>query len=93
MRWIEIIEVRSRRGCNDELEEMLNVLVQDINANNEACIRVYKCMRLETDFRINIYHDSDVVDINGSQLGLRIESLVRGLGMANHRIWIELCER
>ncbi len=82
MNWQEIIELRSVDSNRQLLESELRNLIHELDkeATNQA-IKAYKRLRVDSDFSIHLSHDSKEVEINGSHLGLRIVSALKGFGL------------
>ncbi len=90
MKWLEIIELRSADGNREQLEQMLNNLINDLAwETKKQTTVVYKHVIIDTDFSIHMTHDTMKVDSRGSQLGLRIMTILKEYGLVNHSIWIE----
>jgi hypothetical protein len=50
----------------------------------------YSRVLVDTDFSINISHNSKKVENGGSRLGLRLVAALKEFGLVNHSIWIEM---
>lgn len=90
MKWIEVIELRSTDSTREQLDaKMYNLIEQIENDEKDQDLKIYTRMLIDTDFSVHLFHDTEVVEKIGSQLGLRIASALRMFGMVNHSIWIE----
>lgn len=91
MKWIEVIELRSVDRNRELLESKLQKLIQEVDKEAKTqAIKAYCRAMIDTDFRIHLFHDSEKVEKNGSQLGLRLASALKVFGLVNHGIWIEM---
>lgn len=91
MKWLEIIELRSMDADREQLELELHKLIDEVDAQSKKqAIKVYIRFMLDTDFNIHLLHDSKKVENSGSQLGLRITSALKEIGLVNHHIWVEM---
>ena len=91
MKWLEVIELRTARESSKELKEKLLYLIEEINKkNNLTSVKVYAHVNVETDFNIQIIHDSGNVEESGSKLGLQIALNFKQYGLVNHNVWLRL---
>ncbi|MGD2272864.1 MAG: hypothetical protein PVI06_20880 [Desulfobacterales bacterium] len=91
MKWVELIELRSIDKNRDMLKSELQKLIHSVDKQRKhQVIMAYRRVLIDTDFCIHILHDSNKVDNNGSQLGLRLASALKAFGLVNHSIWIEI---
>ncbi len=91
MKWLETIELRSVDGNRKFLEPQLQKLISEVDKETKKrAIKIYSRVMIDTDFSIHLFHDSNKVENNGSQLGLRIASALKEFGLVNHSIWIEM---
>lgn len=89
MKWIEIIELRSNGINRKQIESVLHEYAEQIEKNPEGrAVKVHTNVSAKTDFRIHLYHDSDLNNL-GSTLGIRLVSTLKPLGLVSHTIWIE----
>ena len=90
MKLLEIIELRSVKVNKNDLEKQLNNIIQDlIKAKEIQKIKIYKRLRVDSDFSIHMFHESDDIDGSGSPLGLRLVAVLKEYGLINHKIFIE----
>jgi hypothetical protein len=47
------------------------------NEAKEQAIKAYSCIMRDTDFSLHLYHDSELIEFGGSQLGLHITSSLK----------------
>lgn len=91
MKWLEIIELRSVGSNRELLESQLKKLINEVEKEaKKQAIKFYSRVMIDTDFRIQLFHDSKKVENNGSPLGLRLASALKAFGLVNHSIWIEM---
>jgi hypothetical protein len=94
MKWIEIIELRSTDKNRESLESQLQKLTSEVNkARERGAIKVYSRLAIDTDFSIHLFHESKEADIDASSLGLHLASSLKGFGLVNHSVWIEMYDR
>lgn len=87
MKWLEIIELRAAAINKGSLKEQLAQLLDE--QKNEANIKIYHNVQIDTDLSIHIWHESDRVEVNGSFFGKLVKELFRNWGLVNHSIWLE----
>lgn len=91
MKWLEVIEFRTVYKDWNELRSQLENLITDIRKGYKfQNIRIYRHLLVDTDFIINLYHDTERINNEGSSLGLRIASSLKEFGLVNHKVLIEL---
>ena len=91
MKWIEVIELRSVNSNRELLELHLRTLLAAIEkATQQQAIRSYRRVMIDNDFSIHLFHESTKVENKGSQLGLRLASVLKEFGLVNHNIWLEM---
>lgn len=91
MKWIEVIQLRSTGRNKDFLKAELMKLIEEIEKSKikqvvMACSRVF----VDTDYTIQIVHETKNVEKSGSPLGLRLVSALKTFGLVNHSIWVTL---
>jgi hypothetical protein len=90
MKWLEIIEIRSKGSNRRLIMKQLKVIVKEVRSKNEQQkIKVYNHGTIDGDFSLHLLHDTKGADINGSVLGIQLTSALKELGLVNHTIWIE----
>jgi hypothetical protein len=88
---LEVIEVRTGDRNQDLLKAQLQKLIRETDpGTKEQTIVVYNRAMINSDFSIHLFHSTEKVDINGSPLGLQLVSGLKGSGLVNHTIWLEL---
>ena len=90
----EIIEIRTSKNLQAQVEKLLKDLIADIqdeSENNGA--KLFQRMNPEVDFAIQLIIDSRDIKGNGSRLGHRVASIMKEHGIVNHSIWIEIDEK
>ena len=91
MKWIEIIVLRSvNTNRKLLLSELKQLIAQTDKENGRPEIIVYNRVLIDTDFSIQIIHDSVNVENSGSQLGLCLVAALKEFGLVNHSIWIPM---
>jgi hypothetical protein len=91
MNQIEIIEIRTQLNSIKNLETELQKLLKDIRKESEDIkVKIYRRIKLESDFIILIMNEVRH-SINGeSQLGDRLSEALGDFGMVNYSKWYEL---
>ena len=91
VKWIEVIQLRAT-GRDKELlgTELVKLIEENSNTNGEHPIMAYNRVLVDTDFKIQIVHETENVEKNGSPLGIRLVSALESFGMVNHSMWVEL---
>ena len=90
MKWIEIIEIRSTGDTLKQLEKHIQEIIDQVEKKSEKqTVKLYACMKIETDLSIHLLHDSSEAIKRGNSLGLRLVSALKSYGLVNHTIWIE----
>ena len=90
MKWIEIIEIRSTGDTRKQLEKHIQEIIDQVEKKSkQQTVKLYTCMKTETDSSIHLLHDSSEAIRQGSSLGLRLVSALKSYGLVNHTIWIE----
>ena len=91
MKWIETIELRSVEGNRERLESQLLKLINEVKIDSKKqAIKIYSHVTINSDFCIQLLHDSRKIDVSGSQLGLHLVSALKAFGLVNHSIWAEM---
>jgi len=91
MKWIEVIQLRSAGSNREILEHKLNRLIDDFSKRKKNPeMMAYSRALIDSDFSIQLLHDSNEVETGGSHLGLRLVSAFKEFGLVHHSIWIEL---
>lgn len=90
MKWLEVIELRSTDSDKVVLEMQLDKLLTEVEKEIQGKgVRAYRRVSVETDFSIHLLHESDQIEICGTELGLHIVSALKDFGMVNHTVWKE----
>ena len=91
MKWLEIIQLRTTKRTMEKLKSHLEALIKEVEEETQkGDVKVYSHMTINTDFSVHLFHDSNKVEANGSQLGLYLASELKEFGLINHSIWIEM---
>ena len=57
MKWLETIELRTASHNKDQVMRLIKMLYNNLKQNNEkTSIKIYKQLKIETDFYIHIEH-------------------------------------
>ena len=91
MKWLEMIQVRICDGNRRPLETELNKLIDEIRGRGaEQMVVIYNRPLIDTDYCIQIVHDSTVLQNPGSPLGLQLAVALKEFGLVSHTIWGEV---
>lgn len=91
MRWLEVIELQSAGSNQELLESHLMALIDEVNKSTpKQAMRSYRHAVIDTDFVIQLCHDSLEAGHNASPLGIRLASALRDFGIVKHSMWFEL---
>jgi hypothetical protein len=91
MKWIELIQLRSAGSNREMLETNLKMLIDEVGGKRQKqVIMAFSRVSLDTDFSIQIFHESKKVENGGSCLGLHLAAALREFGLVHHSIWMEL---
>lgn len=89
MKWLEIIELRSRSSNSKFIEDNLPSLIKELNKNStRQSIKIYYNANIDFDLSIHLLHDSHNAN-NKSHLGLQLVSALKEYGLINHSVWVE----
>lgn len=90
MKWLEIIEVRLSRENRDRKIQLLNDIINEYRIElGKKSIKIYSHISLDTDFIIQLKHNSDKINSNGSKFGIQLVSALKEIGLVNHNVWQE----
>jgi len=87
MKWLEVIKLRSAGGKLELLDELLRPL-SGSNQRGLVEMKTFRHSVLETDGSIHLHWNSEMPEINGSALGLRLAQALKELGLVDHSVWI-----
>ena len=94
MKLQEIIEIRTSKNLQAQVEKLLKDLIEDIRGDSENYgVKLFQRMNLNVDFAIQLIVDSRDIKGKGSRLGLRVASIMKEHGIVNHSFWIEIDEK
>lgn len=75
----------------DLLESQLQELIDEVNLETKGeAIKPYFNAKIDNDFSIHLFHESEIVRKDGSRVGLHLASALREFGMVSHSIWIDM---
>jgi hypothetical protein len=90
MKWLEIIELRSVTKDKSTLISQIEQILCDLRQEfKEKDVHSYSRVQIETDYSIHLFHEAETIDPCGSEIGLRLATILREFGMVNHSIWQE----
>jgi hypothetical protein len=91
VKWVEVIQVRST-GCNKNFlkSELLKLIEENKKITKQHEVMAYGRVLVDTDYTIQIFHETANVEKDGSSLGLRLVSALKAFGLVNHSVWIAL---
>jgi hypothetical protein len=90
MKWLEIIELRKGSYKDQELQNVFKQLVKELRFSSEYHkIKVYHNYDVDCDYSIHLAYDQVQPDACGSELGMRIASILKTFGLVSHNVWIE----
>ena len=87
MKWLEVIKLRSAGGNLELPDELLRPL-SGSNQRGLVEMETFRHAVLETDASIHLHWNSEMPEINGSALGLRLAQALKELGLVDHSVWI-----
>jgi hypothetical protein len=91
MKWIEVIQLRSIDGNRKLLESKLNKLIDDVGGKSKKqIIMVFNRVLIDTDYSIQIFHESNKVENTGSPLGIRLANALKEFVLVNHSVWVDM---
>ena len=91
MKWMEVIQVRTVDGNRKRLESQLRNLIDEVGKDGKIeAIRSYTRVLIDTDFSVQLLHDSEYVRQSGSRLGQCLASALKAFGLVNHSVWAEM---
>jgi len=90
MKWLEIVELRKGSHKDQELQNVFRQLVKELRFSSEyPKIKVYHNYAVDCDYSIHLVHDQVQPDSCGSELGMRIASILKTFGLVSHNVWLE----
>jgi len=93
MKWLEIIEIRSAGNRRKLIDSQFRHLIKDAQKDTrDIALKIYKDGTIDTDFSIQLFHNTGEVKHQGSALGQRLASTLKEFGIVNHRVLIEIHE-
>ena len=88
---MEIIEIRVQLKAKQKLEQELKIVLKEIEKKSgEKTMRIYKRIHFETDYLILLMNESNDLSVKDSQLGIRLNSILKDYGMVNYSKWQEI---
>jgi hypothetical protein len=91
MKSIEIIEIRLSQNLNKVLENEIGNIIEDLVENEpEYKLKLFNKIQLKSDYMIIIYHEQELSNHKGSELGQRLKVALKDFGMINYNAWNEL---
>ncbi len=88
--WVETIEVRIFNSDRCDLESRLVSFMAQVGTPETAStIAVYQRAMIDSDYCVQITHESKEAKPLGSPLGLRLRNALQEFGLVHHSVWIE----
>ena len=88
---MEIIEIRVQYKAKQKLEQELKKILSEMEEKQvEQPMKVYKRLNMETDYVILLMNESNEITVNDSQLGIRLNAVLKDYGMVNYSKWQEI---
>jgi hypothetical protein len=88
---LEIIQLRAVDGNRQLLESELGRLIEAVVSDREnPAVVAYRRPMVDTDYCIQLTHDSSGIEASGSPLGLRLAAALKEFGMVSHSVWGEV---
>jgi hypothetical protein len=88
---MEIIEIRVQYKAKQKLEqELKKILTKMENKRMDQPMKVYKRLNMETDYVILLMNESKEMTVSESQLGIRLNAVLKDYGMVNYSKWQEM---
>ena len=86
-----MIQLRSVDRDRGLLKEKLqNLIVEFEQKAKKEKIKVYSRIWIDTDFGIQLFHESETVESGGSHIGVRLATALKEFGMVHHSVWVEM---
>lgn len=90
MKSLETIEIRLTENKIENIMYDVTLIISEIKKlNKDIPAKIYFHVNIVTDIMIQLEHVNKKVDQRGSQLGLKITSVIKSYGMVNHNVWID----
>jgi hypothetical protein len=91
MKWVEVIQVRSTGSNKNFLKnELLKLIEENEKRTKKHEFMAYGRVLVDTDYTVQIFHETANIEKDGSSFGLRLVSALKAFGMVNHSIWLAL---
>lgn len=87
MKFLEIIEVRATEIDYEKMIGEVYPLLDEFKIISS--VKIYENVRSGTDWSIHLQHESEKLDMWGSELAVKIKEILRKFGIVNHSIWLE----
>ena len=88
---MEIIEIRVQYKAKQKLEQELKKILSEMEEKQvEQPMKVYKRLNMETDYVILLMNESNEITVNDSQLGIRLNAVLKDYGMVSYSKWQEI---
>ena len=89
--FMEIIEIRVQYKAKQKLEQELKKILSEVEDKQmEQPMKVYKRLNMETDYVILLMNESNKITVKNSQLGIRLNAVLKDYGMVNYSKWKEI---
>lgn len=91
MKWLEIIEIRLGRENIKKKAKLLEKFIQEFKVEiGNKSIKFFRSETIDTDFVIQIKHNNDKINKNGSEVGTHLMFTLREMGLVSHSIWKDI---
>jgi hypothetical protein len=87
MKWLEIVEVRAAQIDDKLMIQQVACLLGETQMNDS--VKIYINVRSGTDWSFHLQHESEQIDLQGSDLAMQFKRILRKFGIVNHSIWEE----
>lgn len=91
MKWLEIIEIRlGRENINKRIKLLEKVIKEFKLEMGNKSIKIFQNVAIDTDFVIQIKHNSDKINKNGSKIGTHLMFTIKEMGLVSHSVWKDI---
>ena len=91
MKRLEIIEIRLGRENIKRKTKLLEKVIKEFNEEmGNKSIKIYKNVSIDADFMIQIKHNNDNINWNGSKTGTHLMFTLNDIGLISHSVWKDI---
>ncbi len=87
VQWLEVIKLRSA-GKSPAVFQGLSLMTAQLDQDRPVEMKVYRHASLDDDLAVHLHWKTEVLEPNGSTLGLRLAQFLEEFGLIDHSIWI-----